>query len=253
MEIVENYPFCKKCKGYIEHKVVSNFSANYKEKVKINSNNFDLETVEFDTLASGTGYERITIRSNQTAELFEDFFYEWTYEIMQCCSCSSVKFRSHEYLNNEIRLIEWHPAHQDWHIAANAEIVKLVSDRINTLYAEVVSTYNNSNYLSASAMIRTMIEQICNEKLGKNNKTLNKMIDELAIPPKYVDALHNIRKIGNAAVHEAYNHDKDLLLLVIKALEMLVLKIYEPEKLLQEEKKLNIINNRLDHINSNRK
>src|ERR1700678_2897089 len=75
--------------------------------------------------------------------------------------------------------------------------------KLEKLYEEVVSAYNESHYLLCAVGLRSLLEGVCAEKqiAGAN---LEKKIDGMRslLPENIVKNLHEFRFMGNKAVHE---------------------------------------------------
>lgn len=131
-----------------------------------------------------------------------------------------------------------------------------IPPKIKNLYEEVIWTYNNKMGVLCAAGIRAVLEGICNEKnieggkvqkyeFGKpvlshdgipllvNSSQLNGKIEGLAehnfITKSYAQILHNLRFLGNQAVHQLDRPSDEHLKLAIDIIEHTLTSIYAIE------------------------
>lgn len=154
-----------------------------------------------------------------------------------------------------------------------------IPDKIKVLYREVIVTFNNKLGVLCAAGIRAVIEGICNEKgieggkviinqgglpvldvdgnpKTKTSSNLDGKIEGLGekgfITKNYAWTLHNLRFLGNQAVHQLDKPNEENLRLAIDIIEHTLSSIYEiqvkAEKLAKKEEIVS--NNSLENVES---
>lgn len=177
------------------------------------------------------------------------------YQIIQCAGCDIISFRSLE--NNAQLESSWHPelggdpplfvelfpnrsAH---HLSINR--YSYTPENIKKIYKETIEAYNNNQLILCSGGLRAILEGICSEKkvLGiykKDKKgdmvlvsNLETKIEALAdqgyLTKGNATILHDLRFIGNNALHELSAPPKSELKLAINIIEHTIESLYEIE------------------------
>lgn len=120
-----------------------------------------------------------------------------------------------------------------------------VPEEIRETFEEAIDCHANGNYRSAAIMIRRTIEVLCDEKNAAGGN-LSERIDDLgkqsSLPKAFIDAMHDIRYLGNDAAHIAaktYNTVGETEVKVAMAVVKELLKsVYQFEGLLKDLKAL---------------
>ena len=191
----------------------------------------------------------------------DDDKHQWIqeerYQIVICAGCKTATFR-YMYTDSELQYINSHEGANDeddydiklypirgMHLLKtkvfyNAEFIKQI-------YAETIEAYNSGQYLLCSGGLRAIVEGICIDKgiesgmveyIGKGgtkdkkkSKSLNGKINELLnqgyINPRSADALHELRFLGNGALHALEVSKATELKVAINLIEHIIDNIYE--------------------------
>ena len=171
------------------------------------------------------------------------------YQIIECQGCHTFSFRSDGWFSEEEgRSITLYPKR-----SADELIVKEIFRasrkllKLRKIYREVVSAYNNEIYSLCAAGLRSIIEGICVERnitdgeveyTDKNGdvkkkrfKNLQGKISGLAekgvLTNDNAEILHELRFLGNKALHELATPQPEELQLGIKIIEHIIENIYE--------------------------
>jgi hypothetical protein len=210
--------YCNKCKIKINHIILSDVCENGSEIVECN-----------DGLS---GYS-----------------IEWKddYQIIKCNGCDTITFRKYgwfsEYqdMENDGHYTENYPESDQFKKALTE--FKYLPELIEDLYTESISSYNNNCDLLCAIGLRTIIESVCKDKNIKSgkikgangkikvSKTLEGMINGLCeaeiITEKQTVILHQLRLIGNNAVHDFRSPSKHILDASFRIIDLLLKVIYE--------------------------
>lgn len=99
--------------------------------------------------------------------------------------------------------------------------------KLNTLYREVISSYNESLHLLCAAGLRSLVEGVCAGK-GIAGRNLEEKIEGMKslLPESIVKNLHGFRFIGNRAVHELEAPAESELTLALEVIEDILNFLY---------------------------
>jgi hypothetical protein len=114
-----------------------------------------------------------------------------------------------------------------------------VPDRIKNAFREAVDCFANNCFTAAAIMIRKTLEEICIDK-GSKGDNLYKKIEALSstvvIPKELVNAMHELRLLGNDAAHieaETFNEiGSEELSISIDFTQEILKALYQYESLL---------------------
>jgi hypothetical protein len=176
------------------------------------------------------------------------------YQIIQCDGCDTISFRK---LHTDIAMNhnwdpEYGPEPFDVDLFPKRSIHDLQVNRyantpnnIRTIYKETVEAYNNNQLILCSGGLRAILEGICIDKGIKGieittNKGVKKLktdlqgkIDGLAesgyLTKVNAEILHNLRFIGNDALHELSAPPRTELRLAIDIVQHAIDTLYELE------------------------
>lgn len=193
-----------------------------------------------------------TILKQEELNYYEEDTTWWEnnkYQIIQCGGCDEISFRkiySDAQMNqtrdeNDAHSQELYPKR-----GPNSVPIRTFHNiplNIRGLYRETVDAYNNEQLILCTAGIRAMIEGICLDKkiiginvITKKGKTILKnslegKIDGLAesgyLTKDNATSLHELRFLGNEALHELSRPSVAELKLVIEIIELTLDNIYE--------------------------
>jgi hypothetical protein len=176
---------------------------------------------------------------------------EWKNEdwmIVKCLGCDNYSFlleyTQSDYIDSErgehFTTGEIFPERNSEH-HIKTEYLYAPND-VKYVYYEVVETYNKKLMISCAAMIRTIIEAICadqNIEEGTKIKTdgssipsktleakINMFEDNKILTNNQVAILHDLRKLGNNALHELKVDDKQMIKQAIETIEHIMDTIY---------------------------
>lgn len=189
--------------------------------------------------------------TNEDKQTIYDEYGWWEariFQIIKCKGCDTFSFRkictdpSTEYDDDAI-VQELFPKRD-----INSLVIKNyfnISNNIKRIYRETIDAYNNELFILCSAGLRAIIEGVCNEKLitgGPVKNTKNQIVNSKTLAGKIeglvekgflaktnANSLHELRFLGNAAVHSLEMPTVHELKIAIKIIENLIENIFEIE------------------------
>ena len=118
---------------------------------------------------------------------------------------------------------------------------KSVPENIVDTLKEAIECHANKCDRAAAAMVRRTIEEICENKNAQGGKLYEKiddLKDKVIIAPALFDAMHNIRFLGNDAVHIELKWFDDVgpkeVAAAIKITKKIIEAIYQADDLVKE-------------------
>lgn len=215
--------FCRQCKNYTNHIVISSVNVNYEDDSEM-----------------GDHY---------------GCFWNSDYQIIQCQGCEEISFRQADtnfddfdqegYVVTE--LIFPKRGENSWNIKAFLN----VPYNLKRLHRETIDCYNNENLTLCGAGVRGLVEGICNENniqdgevefTNKNGTLTKRRLDNLQgkinglfekgiLTKKNTEILHEHRYLGNSSIHDLAKPTKEELDLALEIIEHVFDTIYEiPER-----------------------
>ncbi len=191
-----------------------------------------------------------TVLKEEKRNYVEDDAAWWedhNFQIIQCMGCEEISFRklyndaaqdSHEEGGTTQELYPKRGAH-----LRAIKPYRNISFELKAIYRETIDAYNNHMYLLSGVGLRAIIEGICIDKSitgGKVkkatggeriSKNLDGKIAGLAakgfLTSDNAEVLHELRFLGNDAIHELSEPSKEELLLAIDIIELVLDTIYE--------------------------
>jgi hypothetical protein len=180
----------------------------------------------------------------------EEGWWEITkYQIIRCEGCDNISFRK---LYNNAQQNFYSDQRDPWtqevypkRSLTSLQIKTLLNTPANIIkiYRETIDAFNNDQLILCSVGIRAIIEGVCNDKgiIGGNcadskgkkyfSQNLNGKIEGLAaqgyLTKTNSEMLHELRFLGNAAVHELTSPSTEDLGLAIEIVEHSIEVIYE--------------------------
>jgi len=209
---------CRKCKNYTNHKIVQSTQV----------------------------YEKWPMTNSD-----EEYWNDDSYEIISCLGCETFSFR-HHHVNSEdhdmdgfISTIKFYPKRQYDHI--DAKHYYPAPKTIQNIYKETIQCYNQQSIILAAAGVRAIVECICNvykitdgPVVGKDGQTRRKnnlqgKINGLAESGHLTESdsiiLHELRFLGNDAIHEIEVPNKQSIKYAIEIIENVLNSLYmNPQK-----------------------
>lgn len=172
---------------------------------------------------------------------------ETTYQIVQCAGCEKITFRQ---LYTDISQFDGEDHFYDVVLfpkrsstTRDIKPTKNLPQNLTVIYRETIDAFNNGQYLLCTAGLRTLIEGICTDKAIAGKEITNKKgqkivstsleskIDGLSINRFLTEdncaALHELRFLGNEALHELNPPKIDDLIIAIEIIELTLSNIYE--------------------------
>ncbi|MFN3444418.1 MAG: DUF4145 domain-containing protein [Bacteroidia bacterium] len=173
---------------------------------------------------------------------------ETTFQIIQCMGCDAISFRKlyndisyQQYEDEDATTQELFP-NRGIHSRPIKAYRNLPID-IKKVYQETIDAYNNQLTLLTSVGIRGILEAICIDKAiteGPIKKTSGKTVISKNLDGKIAglatkghltndnaEILHELRFIGNTAVHELSSPSLDELKIAIGIIELVIDSIYD--------------------------
>jgi len=180
-------------------------------------------------------------------------FAEGTWEMLKCRGCGEITFRemwvtSEDYnpITGECEpKIQLYPPRSE--NLLQTKLYYSVPANLKRIYQEIVDCYNRKNYTLCAAGLRAIIEGICVannikegpvEVRGKDGTTkvirksnLEGKIEGIAkagfITETHAKTLHELRFLGNNAIHELQRPSPEELKLAIEIIEHTLDNVYE--------------------------
>ena len=170
------------------------------------------------------------------------------YQIIQCMGCDTISFRQlyndasmQQHYDQDTTTQELYPK-RGIH-SRQIKAYRNVPVDIKKVYLETVEAYNNNLTLLSGVGVRAVLEGICIDKgikEGTFKNSLGKEIKSKALDGKIIglatngyltsdnaEVLHELRFLGNAAVHELSNPSIEDLSIAIDIIELVLDNIYE--------------------------
>lgn len=180
----------------------------------------------------------------------EEFYFQYTYQIIQCLGCEAVSFRKESFdrdaydpeTRSHIVDIELFPKRNKhyrepkkyWH----------APDKVRNMYTEALHAFNNDLPVLCAAGLRAIIEGICktealhfeesgNEEGKKKaeirglDKKIEKLCSEGHLTKIHAGVLHELRFMGNNAIHQLDPPETEELNLAIEIIEHTLDNLYE--------------------------
>ena len=194
--------------------------------------------------------ERITnhIVKLSLEKIFENdkFFSGFTYQIIECKGCEMVSFRSASqstdkyYVtddgNYEFPINQLIYPHRDEDTIATKEFLDLPRS-IRDTYEETIHCFNYGCRILCGAGLRAVIEYLCVEnglKKGNLADKIRKLQKKGILTEKHADTLHELRLIGNDAVHNKVEPTTEELKNAIDIIEHTFESIYNLHRKAEE-------------------
>lgn len=210
-------------------------------------------------------YESQKFTPEDTPDMQIDFA-EGTWEMLKCCGCGEVTFRE-TWVTSEDYNWNTQEFEPTVHVYPPRSKNKLAIERfydippmLERIYQEIISCYNNRIYTLCAAGLRAIIEGICaankiedgpveaRDKDG-TRKTVRKsnlqgkiegMAETGLLTRKHAKVLHQLRFLGNEAVHELQKPSSKEVELAIEIVEHTLDNVYglsDKEEELEWERK----------------
>ena len=170
------------------------------------------------------------------------------YQIIRCDNCSMISFRKDGWFSEYQAFPDEDGSYEELFPDSNENKVETkkynnLPYSLDEIYEEVIKSYNNNSYILCAVGIRAILEGICSDKkiekgsvVDKNGQTKNKSnlegkiygLEESGIISKsQQEALHQLRFLGNDAVHELASPKKLEIKTALDIIEHMMEDIYE--------------------------
>jgi hypothetical protein len=162
----------------------------------------------------------------------EDFSND--YQIIKCPGCNTVSYRStvassehQDFENNGPREERFPPLKK-----RTGKKFKYLPATLTKIYQEVIASYNNDIFILCASGIRAILEGICKDKdttIKYSNLyvEIKKMVEKRFISQQYESILHNLRFLGNEAIHELQEPTSEEINTALDIIEHIAENIYE--------------------------
>lgn len=169
-------------------------------------------------------------------EIGPDYDIHWgaTKQIIRCCGCDTVSFRSLSGNSEEIgpdgkgiEHEELYPSRTEGRQCLDDE--HLLPSDLERVYRETVSALNNKQPVLAGIGIRAIIETVSKAKNASGRDLfgkINDLVTKGVLTQEGADILHKLRVLGNSAVHEVKAHKPVELNLAMDVVEHLLQAVY---------------------------
>ena len=229
-------------------------------KVELNKNKDKIHSIICITCKNSNRHKVITSvdTSGEEDMGYGDWFYwDTSYQIVECQGCSEISFRSVHYNSEEqnpetgesyeTELVYPKRTKDTW----NLKDFYNVPPNLRRIYRETIDCFNHDNLTLCGAGVRALVEGLCKENAiidgeveykNANGTTTKKRKDNLQgkinglaekgkLTKENADILHEHRYLGNTAIHELSIPPKEELSLAIEIVENVFNTLYEiPQK-----------------------
>lgn len=189
-----------------------------------------------------------TFTPENTPDLWIDFV-EVTWEILECRGCEEVTFREVSINSEEFDhttgmpepTIKLFPQRSETMLPINAHYG--LPTTLRQIYRETIDAYNQDFTILCAMGIRSLIEGICSDKgikdgpvQGENGAVKRKenlqgkiegMREAGFFTKEHATTLHELRFLGNEAVHELKAPNSDELQIAIEIVEHTLYSLYD--------------------------
>ncbi|MFA6102822.1 MAG: DUF4145 domain-containing protein [Victivallaceae bacterium] len=174
----------------------------------------------------------------------EDIWLDTLAQIVQCKGCDSISFREttisyeDDMMNSEPESHLYPARNKDNRIPIR-NAWGSIPNGIYSIYAETIQCYNSQINILCAAGLRTIIEAIFTEKkiVIKDSKEkvierpsieakINHLEKHKIITPTQKESLHELRFLGNTALHQLDKPHKNLLAKALNIIEAVLNNIY---------------------------
>jgi hypothetical protein len=180
----------------------------------------------------------------------EEFYFEYKYQIIECLGCEAISFRKESFdrdaydyqTESHIIEVELFPG-RDVHYRVIKNYFH-APDKVQHVYKEAINAFNNNLPVLCAAGLRAVIEGICNEeglnieesnnegKITKKEiwgleKKIARLFSSGYLTKQHAQTLHELRFMGNEAVHQLDPPSTKALLLAIEIIEHTLDNLYE--------------------------
>lgn len=172
----------------------------------------------------------------------EDIITNWfdtdKYQIIQCMGCDTISFRK---LHTDTQMdaqaaMGGYLLDDGWSQELFPKITTTLKEFPNTpksiikIYRESINAYDNNQFILCAAGLRAIIEGICNNKEIEGTNLFKKiegLSKEGFLTNENSKTLHELRFLGNSALHSLASPSMAELTLAKDILEHLIENIYE--------------------------
>lgn len=231
---------CSTCNGNMNHLVLSNILKGY-------SQTFD----------------------NGMCEIWGDD----DYQIIECQGCGDISFRHKSRFSED--MMPWSDGGTEYlypeRSMRNEILFTEIPSKVYDIYIETIKSYNCKNYILSAAGLRAIVECICKDKnilkgrkeYSNDPKSSKKEVKDLEgkifglfhagyISKMQIDDLHELRFLGNTAIHEIEKPLRQQIELGLDLIETMIKSIYvstkkgESLRIIRSEMKITSSNNTLE-------
>lgn len=180
----------------------------------------------------------------------EGWWEQTLYQIIKCSGCDEISFRR-LYTDAQLEFYAEYEGEgftQELYPKRGPNSITIksysnISNLLKSLYRETVDAFNNEQLILCCGGLRALIEAICLDKAVKGNIVKNRKgqdvlktnleakIEGLAesgyLTKDNAKSLHELRFLGNEALHELEKPGVDELKLAIEIIELTIENIYE--------------------------
>jgi hypothetical protein len=176
------------------------------------------------------------------------------FQIIQCLGCDAIHFRHLNYFSEYFdydcngTTEKLYPPIDEMH--RNDRNYDMLPYNLENIYKETISSFNNSNHILCAIGIRAILEGICKDNEIKKGKVerikagvevfqnsaqldgkINGLNEKGIISNKQCKVLHELRFLGNDAVHDLSVPTKKEIGIALDIIEHMIDDIYDiPEK-----------------------
>lgn len=176
-----------------------------------------------------------------------------SYQIIRCLGCDSISFRKlyndaaqqqvgdYSYDGKKMWTQEVYPKRTL--CGLSFQHLTSTPTSIRYIYNETIDAFNNNQFILCSAGLRAIVEGICNDRNIEGGEIFNKKKNKLVysknldgkieglatkevLTRKNAQILHNLRFLGNEAIHELTEPSSEELKVAISIIEHIIQDVY---------------------------
>ncbi len=189
----------------------------------------------------------ILLFSHSKHDQYDELFVDCTYNLFACAGCDSVTLEEVEEVDGlnafePERCTYYYPKRNEE--SKEKKVFYKMPQSLCNIYDEIIDAYNEELDVLCAAGLRSLVEGICAES-GIQGQDLPEKINalEATLPEHIIDVFHELRFMGNNAIHRLTPPERSDLKLAIDIVEAILHFLYElddtSKKLLKARRRVN--------------
>ncbi len=173
---------------------------------------------------------QVALTTDPDEDGYPPFTYLDCYQIVSCRGCDHHSFRVGWKIDDEEEDWSWTNFPEKSTDRKPASHTMFVPRTVRALYLETLSAKNARADILASAGLRATVEAICTDRglvKGDLKAKIDALFQEGILPKNNAEYLHQLRFLGNDAVHDMVAAPKEEFDIALEILEHLLQSLYE--------------------------